>query len=81
MPHFMDAGKRLKLTFDFGDQPDLVETLRRVALHGRTSQKSIVVEALSAYFANRQKHSALLDAANQTFADWDNEDDKVYDSL
>lgn len=77
----MGASKRLNVTFDLGDQPALVETLRRVALHDRTSQKAIVVEALSAYFANRQEDFALLDAANRTFAEWDNEEDKVYDSL
>ncbi|MFN0169735.1 MAG: hypothetical protein ACKV22_25210 [Bryobacteraceae bacterium] len=72
---------RLHLTFDLADRPDLVEGLRLLAARERTTQKAIVVDALQAYFAQRQENSLLLDAANRVFAEWENEEDKVYDAL
>jgi hypothetical protein len=47
----------------------------------RTTQKAIVVDALTAYFARTQENLAVLVAADKAFAEWDNEDDRVYDSL
>jgi hypothetical protein len=40
-----------------------------------------VVDALTAYFAHKQENLAVLVAADKAFAEWDNEDDRVYDSL
>jgi hypothetical protein len=37
--------------------------------------------SLQAYFAQRQEELALLTAAEKRFAEWDNEEDRVYDTL
>ncbi len=55
---------RLKLTFDLSDRPDLVEALRMLVARERTSQRAIVVDALQAFFSQRQENRALLNAAN-----------------
>jgi len=47
----------------------------------KTTQKQVVIHALEAYFAHQQENGALLDAANRTFAEWDNPEDAVYDKL
>jgi hypothetical protein len=44
-------------------------------------QRAIVVDALTAYFSQKRENLALLMAADKAFAEWDNEDDLVYDSL
>jgi predicted transcriptional regulator len=75
------VANRLKLTFDLSDRPDLVEALRILAARQRTSQRAIIIDALQAFFAHRQENLALLDAANRTFSEWSNEEDRVYDSL
>lgn len=72
---------RSKLTIDFKDRTDLVDALRMLATRDGVSQREIVADALQAYFSHRQENSLLLDAANRSFAEWENEDDKVYDSL
>jgi hypothetical protein len=72
---------RHQVTFDFGDHPRLLDVLKMMAARERTTQKAIVVDALTAYFAHKQENLALLVAADQAFAEWDNEDDRVYDSL
>jgi len=65
--------KTVKMSFDFTDQPD-------AARKGRT-QKAIVVDALKAYFADQLESTLLLRAAELTFAEWDNQEDQVYDTL
>jgi hypothetical protein len=52
-----------------------------MAARERTTQKAIVVDALTVYFSQKQENLALLMAADKAFAGWDNEDDRVYDSL
>jgi len=69
------------VTFDFGDHPRLLDVLKLTAARERTTQKAIVVEALTAYFAHKQENLALLMAADKAFAEWGNEEDQVYDSL
>jgi len=69
------------VTFDFGDHPRLLDVLKLTAARERTTQKAIVVESLTAYFAHKQENLALLMAADKAFAEWDNEEDQVYDSL
>jgi hypothetical protein len=73
--------KSVKLSFDFSDQPQLVEKLRLQAAREGTTQKAIVIDALEAYFAHKLESALLLKAAEHTFQEWDNEDDQVYDSL
>jgi hypothetical protein len=73
--------KSVKLSFDFSDRPQLVENLRLQAAREGTTQKAIVIDALEAYFAHRLESMLLLKAAENTFQEWDNEDDQVYDSL
>ena len=46
----------------------------------RTSQKAILIEALTS-FSQKQENLALLLAADQAFGEWDNEDDQGYDAL
>ncbi len=73
--------KSLKLSFDFRDQPQLVEMLRVQAAREGTTQKAIVVSALESYFAHKLESTFVLTAAERSFQEWDNEDDQVYDSL
>ncbi len=69
------------MTFDFMDHPRLLEALRMLAAKQRTTQKGIVIDALTAYLSQKQKNLALLLAADKSFAEWDNEEDQVYDTL
>ena len=73
--------KAAKLSLDLSDQPKLLELLRMFAAQTGRSQKAVVVEALEGYFADRQETRMLLLAADRTFAEWDNPDDAVYDTL
>lgn len=73
--------KAIKLSFDFTDKPKLAEMLRVHAAQENTSQKAILVDALEAYFADKLERSLLLRAAEKTFAEWNNEDDSIYDTL
>ena len=52
-----------------------------MAAKKRTTQKAIVIDALTAYFSQKQENLALLIAADKAFVEWDNEDDRVYDAL
>ena len=74
------AVARHRVTFDFRDQPQLLDMLRLLAAKRRTTQKAVLTEALTAYCSQRQE-MALLAAADKSFAEWDNEDDRVYDTL
>lgn len=73
--------ERRHVTFDFSDHPELLNALRMTAARENTSQKAVVVEALKSYFAQKQENLAMLLAAENTFAEWDNEEDRVYDSV
>lgn len=73
--------KARKVSFDFRDRPELVEMLRTQAAREGRTQKAIVAQALESYFAHRQESSFVLKAAEQSFQEWENEDDQVYDSL
>ena len=73
--------KTLKLSFDFSDYPELVELLRMEAVHKKSSQKGILVNALKAYFADKLESHMLLGVAEKTFSEWRSEADKVYDDL
>jgi hypothetical protein len=75
------ATVRHQVTFDFRDQPRLLDVLKMMAARKKTTQKAIVIDALTAYFSQEQENLALLLAADKTFAEWDNEDDRVYDTL
>ena len=59
----------------------MLDVLKMMAAREGTTQKAIVVDALTAYFARTQENLAVLVAADKAFAEWDNEDDRVYDSL
>ena len=73
--------ERHQVTFDFHDHPRLLALLKTIAARQGTTQKAILIEALSAYFAHKQEELAMLLAAEKTFAEWDNEDDQIYDTL
>ena len=73
--------KSKKISLDFSDIPELIDQLRLVAAREGTSQKAGVVKALEAFFADKFESDILLRAANQTFAEWDNKEDSVYDTL
>ncbi len=72
---------RHQVTFDFRDQPQLLDMLRLLAAKRRTTQKAVLSDALTAYFSQRQEEIALLTAADTSFAEWGNEEDRVYDTL
>jgi hypothetical protein len=73
--------ERRQVTFDFSDQPHLLAALRMMAAREKTTQKAVVIEALTAYFSQKQETLAILLAAEKSFAEWDNEEDRVYDSV
>ena len=73
--------KPLKLSLDLSDVPKVVETMRLYAAKKGVSQKSIVVEALTRYFNQEQESLFIKSAADRMFADWNNAEDDVYDSL
>jgi len=73
--------KTLKMSFDFSDCPELAEMLRVYAAKKGRTQKGILVDALKAYFADQMESNMLLRATEAEFAEWDNEEDQVYDSL
>ena len=75
------ARNRYQVTFDFRDRPQLLDMLRLLAAKRKTSQKAILAEALAAYFSHRQEEIALLMSAEKSFAEWENEEDRVYDTL
>jgi hypothetical protein len=55
---------------------------RHQAAKRRTTQKSVLTDALTAYLSQRQEEMALLlTAADKSFGEWDNEEDRVYDTL
>jgi hypothetical protein len=72
---------RYQVTFDFQDRPQLLDMLRLLAAKRKTTQKAILTDALAAYFSHRQEEIALLMAAEKSFGEWENEEDRVYDTL
>lgn len=73
--------KTLKLSFDLSDNPQVIELLRLRAAQKGISQKAILIEALQAYFAQDQENEFIKSAADKVFAEWNNPDDEVYDTL
>lgn len=73
--------KSHRVSFDFSDDPKILELLRNFSAASGKSQKSIVIEALKSHFAEKMETRMLWRAAEQTFSDWDNEDDEVYNDL
>jgi hypothetical protein len=72
---------RMNLTVDMSDQPQLFDMLRITAVAQKSTQKQLIVDALTAYFAEKQENHALLDAAARTFTEWHSPEDVVYDAL
>jgi hypothetical protein len=73
--------KAAKLSLDFTDRPEIIQTLRRLSVHSGESQKTIVIRALEAYFAQKMENQFLMTAAESTFAEWNNDDDDTYNSF
>lgn len=73
--------KSSKVSFDFSDTPTIVELLRLRATQKGVSQKKILIEALQRYFAQEQEDEFLKSAADRNFAEWNNPDDEIYDTL
>lgn len=73
--------KSNKLSFDFSDEPQLVELLRVEAAKTNKTQKAILIESLKAYFSDKLENTLLYRAADKTFEEWNNESDSVYDTL
>ena len=73
--------KSAKVSWDFSDRPDVIDRLRLEAARQGTTQKAIVTLALESYLSHRLENERLLHAAGPAFAEWDNEEDRVYDDL
>jgi hypothetical protein len=73
--------KSVKVSFDFKDRPDIVRMLKLVALRENTSQKDILVRALESYFSHQVEQAMISEAAERTFAEWDNQEDEIYDTF
>jgi hypothetical protein len=73
--------KTKKVSFDFSDEPKVLDLLRIRSVQKGMTQKAIVIEALSRYFAQDQEDEFLKAAASNTFAEWNNPEDEIYDSL
>jgi hypothetical protein len=67
---------RYQVTLDFDDHPRLLDMLKIMAVRERTTQKAIVIDALTAYFSQKQENLGLRMAADKAFGEWDNEDDQ-----
>ena len=77
----MGKNTALKLTFDLSDHKPLVDALRGYALQNGKSQKEVVTQALEAYLAHHLENQTLWSAAEQTFAEWNNPEDEIYNDL
>lgn len=64
-----------KVSIDFSDRPELVHVLRLLSTRTGRSQKDIVASALDAYFSREAENELPL------FAEWNDPEDDVYDSL
>ena len=73
--------KSLKLCIDFNDQPQIVEMLRIYAARAGLTQKAVLINALEAFFSDKLESSFLLSSADASFREWNNDDDRVYDTL
>lgn len=73
--------KTTKLCVDLGDHPDILETLRIQAAATRKSQKTILVQALEAYFSHQLESRLILSAAEKVFVEWKDAADDVYNTL
>lgn len=73
--------KTYKATFDFSDSPQVLQILRELAVRKKTSQKQIVVDALGNYFSESSENSLILQAAEKSFSEWENDEDALYDKL
>lgn len=69
-----------RITVDL-QAPQLLKLLRWEAAQRSTTIREIVVEALEGYFSSRAENQALLNFADSMFAEWENEDDAIYDQL
>jgi hypothetical protein len=69
------------LSFDFSDEPQLVELLRIEAAKTNKTQKAIVIESLKAYFSDKLENALVYRAADNAFSEWDNDSDSIYDTL
>ena len=73
--------KAMKLCLDLSDTPKVVQHLRVLSARRHQTQKAIVVEALQQYFERNQEDEFIRQAADRSFAEWDNPEDAVYDNL
>ena len=69
-----------KITLDLG-KPQLLQLLRFESAKTGTSMKDLIVKAIEAYFVGEQEYQAMLRAAEQSFASWNNAKDAAYDQL
>lgn len=69
-----------RLTIDLMN-PQLLTLLRLEAARFNKNIRDIVIEALEQHFADQQENQNLLKLAAQSFAEWDNPNDAVYDKL
>jgi hypothetical protein len=73
--------KTKKVSFDFSDEPKVLDLLRVRSAQKGLTQKAIVIEALNRYFGQEQEDEFLRVAASTTFAEWNNPEDEVYNKL
>jgi len=62
--------KSSKLCLDFSDNPKVVQHLRVLSARRRITQKAIVEEALSQYFARDQENDFIRDYGFPEYAKW-----------
>ena len=73
--------KSLKVSFDLSDAPKLVELMRVCSAKKGITQKALLIEALQHYFGREQEDQFLKSVADKAFAEWNNPEDSIYDTL
>jgi len=73
--------KSKKLSLDLSDATQILALLRIRSAQVGKSQKAIIIEALERYFAQEQEDEFIKSAADKSFAEWNNPEDEVYDTI
>jgi len=69
-----------RITIDLG-QPQLITFLKIESAQTGQPVKEIVALALQNYFAEKLENKALAKLSEKAFAEWNNTEDAIYDSL
>ena len=74
----MGAGTRI--TADLGN-PKWLKLLKLEASQRGVKMRDVLISALETYFADAVETRSLLKAAETTFEEWDNPQDRAYDDV